>query len=120
MCIGAGRASKSPRTSSYGEDPRALPAIPDQLNALGLAPIPEDGLASLGMLCCLLPLFQTASLHQIVLLMLGCCIESKVRRALRLPCQAAVTAHESRHMVWKLMSRVNRCPSVYVTFLQSL
>lgn len=47
---GAGRASNSPRSSSYGEDPRALPPIPDQLNALGLAPIPEDGLASLGRL----------------------------------------------------------------------
>ncbi len=45
---GTGRATKSPRTSSYGEDPRALPAIPDQLNALGLTTIPEDGLASLG------------------------------------------------------------------------
>ena len=43
-----GRATKSPRASSYGEDPRALPAIPDQLNALGLTTIPEDGLASLG------------------------------------------------------------------------
>ncbi|DBA90981.1 TPA: hypothetical protein ACH3X2_004190 [Trebouxia sp. C0005] len=42
------RATKSPRGSSYGEDPRALPAIPDQLNALGLTTIPEDGLASLG------------------------------------------------------------------------
>ena len=49
-----GRASDSPRSSSYGDDPRALPPIPDQLNALGLAPIPEDGLSSLGMLpsCC--------------------------------------------------------------------
>ncbi len=43
-----GRATKSPRASSYGEDSRALPAIPDQLNALGLTTIPEDGLASLG------------------------------------------------------------------------
>ncbi|KAL0031473.1 hypothetical protein WJX77_002181 [Trebouxia sp. C0004] len=41
------RATKSPRASSHGEDPRALPAIPDQLNALGLTTIPEDGLASL-------------------------------------------------------------------------
>lgn len=48
--MAAGRASNSPRSSSYGEDPRALPAIPDQLNALGLAPIPEDGLSSLGLL----------------------------------------------------------------------
>lgn len=47
---GAGRASRSPRTSSYGEDPRALLPIPDQLNALGLTSIPEDGLSSLGML----------------------------------------------------------------------
>ena len=51
---GAGRASNSPRSSSYGGDPRALPPIPDQLNALGLAPVPEDGLSSLGTLpsCC--------------------------------------------------------------------
>ncbi len=46
--LDTGRATKSPRASSYGEDPRALPAIPDQLNALGLTTIPEDGLASLG------------------------------------------------------------------------
>ena len=46
---GTGRATNSPRSTSYGEDPRALPAIPDQLNALGLAPIPEDGLSSLGL-----------------------------------------------------------------------
>lgn len=46
--LDTGRATKSPRGSSYGEDPRALPAIPDQLNALGLTTIPEDGLASLG------------------------------------------------------------------------
>ncbi|KAL3152291.1 hypothetical protein ABBQ32_001362 [Trebouxia sp. C0010 RCD-2024] len=41
------RATRSPRTSSYGEDPRALPTIPDQLNALGLTSVPEDGLSSL-------------------------------------------------------------------------
>jgi len=46
--LDTGRATKSPRASSYGEDPRALPAIPDQLNALGLTTIPEDSLASLG------------------------------------------------------------------------
>ena len=70
-----GRATKSPRASSYGEDPRALPAIPDQLNALGLTTISEDGLASLGsqllpvtaivqhplsrLHCCMLPLVNT-------------------------------------------------------------
>ena len=46
-----GRATKSPRTSTFGEDTAALPAIPDQLQALGLTTIPEDGLASLGTHC---------------------------------------------------------------------
>lgn len=46
-----GRATKSPRTSTFGEDTAALPAIPDQLQALGLTTIPEDGLAALGTHC---------------------------------------------------------------------
>lgn len=45
----AGRTSRASRASNFGEAGETLPAIPDQLKALGLKSIPEDGLASLGM-----------------------------------------------------------------------
>ena len=40
--------SRASRASTFGEAAEGLPAIPDQLKALGLTTIPEDGLASMG------------------------------------------------------------------------